>query len=80
MSKPEICLRSMSEAHQPGAGSFSVLGLSCKVMLLSTIEGPEDLGALSHEELYALADEIRELIVASVAKVPVGCHSLTLWC
>ena len=64
----------MSEAHQPGAGSFSVLGLSCKVMLLSTIEGPEDLGALSHEELYALADEIRELIVASVAKSKAGGH------
>ena len=43
-------------------------------MLLSTIEGPEDLGALSHEESYALADEIRELIVASVAKSKAGGH------
>ncbi len=37
-------------------------------MLLSTITGPSDLDALTYEQLSALADEIRELIVASVSK------------
>ncbi len=37
-------------------------------MLLSSIEGPEDLRRLDHEELDALAAEIRELIVASVSR------------
>ena len=37
-------------------------------MLLSTISGPEDLAGLSFDELDALSEEIRELIVASVSK------------
>ena len=37
-------------------------------MLLSTINGPRDLDDLTSEELDALAEEIRELIVDSVSK------------
>ena len=37
-------------------------------MLLSDLRGPEDLEGLSFDELDALAEEIRELIVASVSK------------
>ena len=35
-------------------------------MLLSAINGPEDLAGLTYEELDALSAEIRELIVESV--------------
>lgn len=37
-------------------------------MLLDAIHGPDDLRELSYEELDALCDEIRELVVASVSK------------
>ena len=37
-------------------------------MLLSAVNGPEDLAGLTYEELDALAAEIRELIVESVSK------------
>ena len=37
-------------------------------MSLSAINGPEDLDGLTFEELDAVAAEIRELVVASVAK------------
>ncbi|MCU1496396.1 MAG: dxs [Acidimicrobiales bacterium] len=37
-------------------------------MLLDSIDSPADLRSLNHHELVALADEIRDLIVSSVAR------------